>query len=124
MKYLFFCLLLVFVSPSLLLATEPLPKDKQGSPIQAITNVIAVSTISITSSSYVAVSVPVAVSCKSIYVKTRAGNSWRLATSSSPSSYILMDSGFSLAIVRTSPSVLFYAKADSTSDTLEILFMD
>jgi hypothetical protein len=103
---------------------EPLPKDIQGSPIQAVSSINYISNISITSSSYVAISVPVNVTCKSIYVKTRDGNSWRLATSSSPSSYALIDFNFSIALVKTAPGIMFYEKAESTSDTLEIIFMD
>lgn len=102
----------------------PLPKDPTGMPIQAISKVINIMNISITTSSYVAVSVPVAVPCKSVYIKTRSGNSWRMATSSNPSSYALIDFNVSLALVAPATTVLFYVRADTSNDTLEVIFMD
>lgn len=120
----FLSFLILFCSVQPALSVSPLPRDVQGSPIQAISSIKYIANVAITSSSYVVVQVPVSISCKSIFVKTRNGNSWRMAITDSPASYVLMDTGFSLAIVKTAPGVIFYARADSTSDILEILFMD
>jgi len=104
--------------------SKPLPRDVQGSAIQAVSSVIRVQNVSITSASYVAITLPPEVYCKSIYIKTRSGNSWRLATQSNPSAYMLVDFNMSLAIVAYPGKTIFYAIADSASDTLEIIYMD
>lgn len=104
--------------------TLPLPRDTQGVAIQAVNAIKGIMNLSIGTSSYVAVTLPQEYACKSVYVKTRLGNSWRIATGSSPSYYMLVDFNLSLAVVSPPGTILFYARADTVEDTLEIVFMD
>ncbi|MCK9351048.1 MAG: hypothetical protein WCQ69_09880 [Bacteroidales bacterium] len=94
-----------------------------GQLIDAVRELVAVSNTSITTASYTAISVPVGINCKSVLVKTRAGNNWLMATSASPSAYMTMDGAFEVAIAQAPGTVLFYAKA-AVNDTLEVAFFD
>lgn len=103
---------------------KPMPIGIRGKTIQACNNIVAISNISITSSSYVAITIPADKHCKGIYIKTRSGNYWRLATSASPSTYAKITNPISFDLVASELTTIGYARADSTSDTLEIIYVD
>lgn len=103
---------------------NPMPTDIKGTVIPSCSQIVAIDTISITTSGYVAITVPNDKYCKSIFLKTRNDNDWRLATSSSPSKYIKFTTSISLDLVLKENQTFAYVRADTTNDTLEVLYID
>ena len=103
---------------------NPLPYDVNGRPIQGVKEVAAIANTSINGSSYTLISVPAGIFCKTIMVKTRDGGAWRLATSETPSTYMKITGIISLNLSLEGGNTIFYVRGDSTSDVLEIMFLD
>lgn len=101
-----------------------MPKDYQGSIIQSCSQITAIQNIAITTASYIALTIPNDRYCKSVMLKTRSGNDFRIATKANPNTYITITGPISFNIVLRENQTYAYVKADTTSDTLEILYMD
>ena len=102
--------------------TLGLPIDPNHHAIQA-GSTLAVATVTLNASTYVAVTLPAGVSCKSVSAKTRSGNNWYFASSASPTDYMTLAGMLTLSIVANAGETLFYVKG-STSDTLELVYLD
>lgn len=101
-----------------------MPVDERGRVVQAGTTIRHIDNISINTSTYVAITVPTDVFCKAIMIQTRAGNAFRLATSATPTNYASISGPMSFNIKQKDGYVVGYVRAASTSDTLEVIYLD
>ena len=68
--------------------------------------------------------VPAGVNCKGVVIQSRAGNAWRLGISDGAAAYLSVDGVLSMAIAAGPGTSLFWARADTVADVLEIMFLD
>lgn len=101
-----------------------MPADRNGRVVQAGTTIRYIDNITINASTYVAVTVPAEVWCKALMIQTRAGNAFRLATSATPTNYASIAGPVSFNMRLRESVVVGYVRAETTADTLEIIYLD
>jgi hypothetical protein len=103
---------------------KSLPIDVDGRRVQGGSEIPVIKNVSINTSSYSAVTLPADTFCKAVMLKTRAGKSFRIATSDSPTEYARIDNPISFNVVLEGGDTLCYVRADTEADTLEIIYLD
>lgn len=104
--------------------SNKLPTDRASAVIQAGTQIRHISNTSIVTGSYAEISVPIGVFAKSILVQTRNGNAFRLSTTPVGTTYASISGPLAMNIHCEEGELLGYIRAENTSDTLEIIFLD
>lgn len=97
--------------------------DEDGNLIPSVREIRDIANFALTTGAWVPIIVPDNVNCKAIFAKTRGENSWRIANAGD-ADYMLIDHGIELEIAQGPGTQLFVAIANSTSDVLEVMFLD
>ena len=98
--------------------------DRNGIPIQAGSDIVAVLNISVSDTDWTEVKTPVGVDIKALVARMRAGGGFRIAISATGTTYYTVGSGgeVALALVKGDDETIFFAQAD-VAGTMEVLLV-
>jgi len=104
---------------------RPYRRDPDGIPIQGGgSKIVDIINTAVDTSNWTAITIPTDTSCKAILAHLRSGNQWLLSHTSAGTKYFTMSGTLSMDIASNEEEVLFYVKAVSGADTMEVILLD